>query len=81
VDLKDEICRLQFELLEEARNNKLLMEHLFISLQNISGKQKTFQTKIHNGMLHPFHKKSTFKCNLNNNGWNLKRCKDFLESD
>jgi hypothetical protein len=31
VDLEDEICCLQFELLEEAQDNKLLMEHLFSS--------------------------------------------------
>jgi hypothetical protein len=31
VDLEDEIYRLQFELLEEAQDNKLLMEHLFSS--------------------------------------------------
>jgi hypothetical protein len=68
VDLKDEICRFQFELLEEAQDNKLLMEHLFFSLQNINGKHKKLQAKIQNGVLHPFHKESTFKCNLDNNG-------------
>jgi len=31
VDLEDEICCLQFELLEEAQDNKLLMEHFFSS--------------------------------------------------
>jgi len=46
VDLEGEICRLQIELLEEAQGNKLLMEHLVFSLQNISGKQKTLQAKI-----------------------------------
>jgi hypothetical protein len=68
VDLEDEIYHLQFELLEEARDNKLLMEHLLSSFQNINGKQKTLQAKIQNGVLYPFHKESTFKCNLNNNG-------------
>jgi hypothetical protein len=57
------------------------MEHLFSSLQNINGKHKTLQEKIQNGVLHPFHKMSTFKYNLDNNGWNLKHHRDFLESD
>jgi hypothetical protein len=43
VDLNDEICHLQIELLEEAQDNKLLTEHLLSSLQNSSGKQKTLQ--------------------------------------
>ncbi len=68
--LKNEICRLQFKLLEAAQNNKLLTEHLFSSLQNINDKQNTLQAKIQNGVLHPPHKESTFKCNLDNNGWN-----------
>jgi hypothetical protein len=69
VDLKNEICScLQFELLEETQNNKLLMEHFFSLLQNINGKQKTLQVEIQNGVLHPSHKESTFKCNLDNNG-------------
>jgi len=42
VDLEDEIYCLQFELLEETQDNKLLMEDFLSSLQNISGKQKTF---------------------------------------
>jgi hypothetical protein len=46
VDLEDEICHLQIELLEEAQHNKLLMEHLFFSLQNISGKKKSLQQKF-----------------------------------
>jgi hypothetical protein len=46
VDLEDEICRLQFELLVEAQDNKLLMEHFISSLQNINGKHKTLQAKI-----------------------------------
>jgi hypothetical protein len=39
-------------------------------LQNINDKQNTLQAKIQNGVLHPPHKESTFKCNLDNNGWN-----------
>ncbi len=44
------------------------MEHFFSLLQNINGKQKTLQVEIQNGVLHPSHKESTFKCNLDNNG-------------
>jgi hypothetical protein len=52
------------------------MEHLISPLQNISGKQKTLQAKIQNGVLHPSYKESTFKCNLDNNGWSLKHCRE-----
>jgi hypothetical protein len=41
VDVEDEIYFLQFELLEETQDNKLLMEDFLSSLQNINGKQKT----------------------------------------
>jgi hypothetical protein len=81
VDLEDEVCLLQLELVKEARDNKLLLEHLFASLQIISGKQKKLWVEIQNGMLHPFHKVSTFKCNLDNNAWSLKCHKDLKKKD
>jgi hypothetical protein len=48
VDSEDEICHLQIELVEEAQDNQLLLEHLLASLQTISGEQKTLQLEIQN---------------------------------
>ncbi len=77
VDIQDEICQLQIELVEEAQDNHAFLEHLFALFRAIYGKQKTLKAKIDHGFW--LHNGTTrFKCNLHNSGWSLKCLGRFL---
>ncbi len=46
VDPEDEIHRFYIKLMEEAQNNRAILEHLLASLQIVYGEQKTLKIVI-----------------------------------
>jgi hypothetical protein len=72
IGLKDKICWLQIELVEEAWGNQVLLEHLFTSFRIVAGKKKTLKVELDHGLI-PRSGVDRFKCNLDFSGWSLKQ--------
>ncbi len=50
IRLEDKICQVQFELVEEAWDSQVLLEHLLALIQIVAGKQKTLKINIDHGL-------------------------------
>ena len=77
--MEEEVWKIVQKLIQDAEGNDVLLRHLLSGVQRLKGTQSKLTVDMERGVLHPSQKTPHFDIVQDDNGYSLKRRRDFLE--